>query len=212
MPFQSRNFNSIGGQALKATVGTPETIPGAPQVWSYRTEDARATVVAPGYFNALRNMLAPGDICFAVRINAAGAVQEQFAFSFNQVPATGNVTVTDVPYILGPDSLRSAQVEITPLAVASTEFTLILPPCTIHRIETVTTTLFTGATAALRVGTSLGGEQIVANVSVLAVARVSHTVVAAGAKFAGGTVFVRLAQTTPTAVGRARTIIEYSPD
>jgi hypothetical protein len=52
-------------------------------------------------------------------------------------------------------------------AVASTEFTLTLPPCTILRAVTTTTTTFTGATATIQAGATLGGVTQVAAVSIV---------------------------------------------
>jgi hypothetical protein len=75
MPFIRRNFAPIGGQATPSTSGTGEAVPGAPQRWSYRTQDTHATVDTSGYFNDVRALLEVGDIIDVVVINSSGAVQ-----------------------------------------------------------------------------------------------------------------------------------------
>ena len=73
MPFIRRNFGCIGGQSTRGT--GPETSPGAPQMWAYRTQDAHATVDNSGYFNEVRPLLEVGDIINVVVVNATGVVQ-----------------------------------------------------------------------------------------------------------------------------------------
>jgi hypothetical protein len=75
MPFIRRNFVPIGGQSTPSTSGTGEAVPGAPQRWSYRTQDAHATVDTSGYFNDVRLLLEVGDIIDVVVINGSGVVQ-----------------------------------------------------------------------------------------------------------------------------------------
>ena len=73
MPFIRRNFAPIGGQS---TAGTgPETSPGAPQFWSFRTQDAHATVDTAGYFNEVRALLEIGDIIHVSVVNGSGVLQ-----------------------------------------------------------------------------------------------------------------------------------------
>lgn len=110
--------------------------------------------------------------------------------------------------------VAAATVTLTPTAAASTEFTVVLPKCRIQRITTQTSTAFTGATVTAQVGTALGGAQIVAAVTVLAAGTVNHTLVAAAQAAtlaADTTLFIRLAQTTPTAVGAGTMTIEFIP-
>jgi hypothetical protein len=73
MPFIQKNFSTIGGQSTRGS--GPETSPGAPQMFTYRTEDAHATVDTSGYFNAVRPLLEVGDIITVVVVNGSGVVQ-----------------------------------------------------------------------------------------------------------------------------------------
>lgn len=73
MPFIRRNFAPIGGQSTRGS--GPETSPGAPQLWSYRTQDAHAAVDTSGYFNEVRAMLEVGDSIYVAVVNGAGALQ-----------------------------------------------------------------------------------------------------------------------------------------
>lgn len=75
MPFIRANFCAIGGQSRKSTSGTGESTPGAPQIWSYRTQDATATVDTAGYFNEVRQLLEVGDLILRCTINSSGVVQ-----------------------------------------------------------------------------------------------------------------------------------------
>ena len=73
MPFIRRNFGPIGGNA---TAGSgPETSPGTPQLWSYRTQDVHATVDTSGYFNEVRPLLEIGDSIYVAVVNASGVLQ-----------------------------------------------------------------------------------------------------------------------------------------
>lgn len=110
--------------------------------------------------------------------------------------------------------IAAASIALTPTAAASTEFTVVVPKCRILRVTTGTDTAFTGATVTAQVGTTLGGAQIVAAVDVKPAATVNHTLVAAtldDTLAEGTTLYVRLAQTTPTAVGDAVMTIEFVP-
>jgi hypothetical protein len=73
MPFIRRNFACLGGQSTRGS--GPETSPGAPQMWSYRTQDTHATVDTSGYFNEVRTLLDVGDIIWVVVVNSSGVVQ-----------------------------------------------------------------------------------------------------------------------------------------
>lgn len=101
---------------------------------------------------------------------------------------------------------------ITPTANANTDSTVALPVgFRLLRLTVQTTTAFTGATATLQVGSAAGGAQYAAATDIKAVG--SYTLTLTGAALtavnaAGGVLYVRLAQTTPTAVGSARLIIE----
>jgi hypothetical protein len=75
MPFTPRTFQPIGGQSFRGGSGSAVTVPGAPQVFSYRTDDATTVVDAAGYFNAVRQLLEIGDMIYRVTINGSGVVQ-----------------------------------------------------------------------------------------------------------------------------------------
>lgn len=57
MAFTKSSFQPIGGQARRGT---------APQMFTYKTEDAAATVDTAGYFNEVLALLDIGDIIFRV--------------------------------------------------------------------------------------------------------------------------------------------------
>jgi hypothetical protein len=73
MPFIANNFAMVSGHGRKGS--GPETSPGAPQVFTYRTADTHATVDTAGYFNAVRTLLEVGDIINVVVVNGAGVLQ-----------------------------------------------------------------------------------------------------------------------------------------
>lgn len=73
MPFVRRNFGPIGGQSTRGS--GPETSPGTPQFWSYRTQDATADVDTSGYFNEVRALLEIGDMIDVVVVNGSGVLQ-----------------------------------------------------------------------------------------------------------------------------------------
>jgi len=55
MAFSRTGINPIGGQSKKGT---------APQMWTYTSADAIATVNTAGYFNDMTNELSVGDVIF----------------------------------------------------------------------------------------------------------------------------------------------------
>lgn len=110
--------------------------------------------------------------------------------------------------------VAAATIPLIPTAGASTEFAVKLPKCRILRITTGTDTAFSGATVTAQVGTTLGGAQIVAAADVKPAGTVAHALVPATQDDTvadATTLFVRLAQTTPTAVGSATMTIEFVP-
>lgn len=170
-------------------------------VFHYRNTDSIETMLGAGYFNASAPQFQAGDEIIVSRTGANYGMT-----SLRVISATTTAVVVTNPRV------ESQALYVNPLAQASTEFTLTLPPCTILRATSTTTTTFTGATVTIQAGTALGGAQQIAAVSIISQGVVAHTIVASGNRFAGGTLFVRLAQTTPTAVGRAVFGIEYVPD
>jgi hypothetical protein len=75
MPFTPRTFQPIGGQTYRGGSNSAVTVPGAPQVFSYRTDDAAAAVDTAGYFASIRQLLEIGDMIYRVTINGSGVVQ-----------------------------------------------------------------------------------------------------------------------------------------
>lgn len=57
MAFLRANLTPIGGQSTKGV---------APQMWSYKTGDASATLDTSGYFNEVSTLLFVGDLILVV--------------------------------------------------------------------------------------------------------------------------------------------------
>jgi hypothetical protein len=95
MPFIRRNLSPIGGQATPIVNGSAETVPGCPQVWSYRTADAAAVVDTSGYFNEVAGSLRVGDWILRTTINASGVPQTNGIHIVQSISAAGVVDVTD---------------------------------------------------------------------------------------------------------------------
>lgn len=93
MPFVRRNFGPIGGQSTRGS--GPETSPGTPQFWSYRTQDATADVDTSGYFNEVAALLEVGDVIYRVSVNASGVVQTAGQHVVMTKTAAGVVNVAD---------------------------------------------------------------------------------------------------------------------
>lgn len=94
MPFIARNLAPLGGNATPIVIGSGENTPGTPQVWAYRTQDLPADVDTSGYFNAMANVLRPGDLIYRVTINASGVVQTA-GLHVVMTNAAGVVNVSD---------------------------------------------------------------------------------------------------------------------
>jgi hypothetical protein len=111
---------------------------------------------------------------------------------------------------------RPVEVIAAPLSVlaqASTDFSVALPRCRVLRVTQRTNTAYTGTTVTLQLGTTAGGQEVVAAVDVKAqsAARALTLVAAAapGLSDFAGTLFGRLAQTGPTAVGVGEVYVEF---
>jgi hypothetical protein len=125
------------------------------------------------------------------------------------------------PLRVGPPSAIGVvscvrQLDLVPLAAANTDLQLVMPRCQILGFTQMTRTAYTGATVALSLGITPGGAEIVSAADIRAQGfRQPLTVVATGVpllfNFTGGTLFARLAQTTPTAVGLGALFVEYIP-
>jgi hypothetical protein len=72
MAFKRANFQPIGGQACRG-------IGGAPQLFSYKTDDTHATVDSAGYFNEVRSLLNIGDMIDVVVVTNLDASNETFS-------------------------------------------------------------------------------------------------------------------------------------
>ena len=116
---------------------------------------------------------------------------------------------------LQPGALAGRTISLVPTAAANTDLTIPIPAGHVLRILQRTTTAYTGATATVQVGTTAGGAEVVAAADIKAVASRALTLVDANtASFtplAASTLYVRIAQTTPTAVGAGLLIIEFLP-
>ena len=55
MAYNANNLQPIGGQSKAGN---------APQMWSYQSADAQATVAASGYFNNAHSVLKVGDAVY----------------------------------------------------------------------------------------------------------------------------------------------------
>lgn len=93
MAFLRRAFGPIGGQSARGSGAG--TAPGSPQMWSYRTEDAHATIDTSGYFNEVRTLLEVGDLIYAVVVNGSGVVQT----AGHHVVMTKTSTAVDVSIV-----------------------------------------------------------------------------------------------------------------
>jgi hypothetical protein len=115
---------------------------------------------------------------------------------------------------------------LTPLAQASTDFVLYLPAgAQVTDITTYTSTAYTGTTVTAQVGSTSGGAEYVAAVSVKSAGTVAHTLVAGAlgslaslpadatvsalAGVATAPLYIRIAQTGATAVGAATMVVRY---
>ena len=85
MAFSSTGFNPIGGQSKAGN---------APQMWSYTTTDAAATVDTSGYFNSVAPLLKVGDIIYRVT-TSSGAVSTAGWHVVMSVSAAGVVDTSD---------------------------------------------------------------------------------------------------------------------
>lgn len=85
MAFVATNFQPIGGQAKAGN---------APQMWSYTTTDAAATVDTSGYFNDVAGLVKVGDLIYRVT-TSAGAVSTAGFHAVMSVSAAGVVDVSD---------------------------------------------------------------------------------------------------------------------
>jgi hypothetical protein len=103
-------------------------------------------------------------------------------------------------------------------AITNTDYTLSVPTgATIVTAAVYTTTAYTGTTANISIGSAAGGAQYVAATSIASIGIVQLALVNAAAaalvSMPAGTpnLFIRIAQsTTPTAVGAAMLVVDYT--
>lgn len=105
-------------------------------------------------------------------------------------------------------------INISATAVANTDFTIPMPAgYRLLRITNYNSTTYTGATVTLSVGTAAGGTQIINAHNILPAGVHTMAFVAAfnPTNVTNTTLFLRIAQTTPTAVGASTVVFEYVP-
>lgn len=130
-----------------------------------------------------------------------------------QQPFGENLQITEAVAI----SRVTVSQTMTVTATASTDFSFTIPQgALITGIDFYTSTTFTGATVTAAVGSAQGGAQYVAAVSIVSQGKVAATFVGTGIpnliNMPAGTnnLWIRIAQTTPTAVGSALAVVSYS--
>lgn len=100
MAFKRANFQPIGGQAARG-------IGGAPQMFSYKTDDAHAAVDTAGYFNEVRSLLQIGDLIYVVVVTNLDLATEALSTAGYHVvkdKSTTTVDVTDVTALTMTDT------------------------------------------------------------------------------------------------------------
>lgn len=85
MAFSMTGLNAIGGQSKAGN---------APQMWSYTTTDAAATVDTSGYFNSVASVLKVGDLIWRVT-TSSGAVSTAGWHVVMTISAAGVVDTSD---------------------------------------------------------------------------------------------------------------------
>jgi len=117
--------------------------------------------------------------------------------------AGGPVVVQKIALPVG----ANANTDIPPISVPAGK--------TLLRASVYTSTAYTGATVTIQIGTSAGDASYVAAATIAAIGVHSLALVAAAAAAlaalpATPNLFVRIVQTTPTAVGAATLVLEYA--
>lgn len=104
MAYAAANLQPAGGQGRKGK---------APQIWTYNTLDAAATVDSAGYFNSgtayagAYNLLEIGDLIYRVTWSTAIGTGGTFSTAGLHVvtgKASGTVDVTDATALGGTDT------------------------------------------------------------------------------------------------------------
>lgn len=109
MAFNIQNLASAGNNARPITDRTAGALGrGAPQMWTYVTEDAHTTVDGAGYFNGgtayggAYNQLNIGDLIYVVVLSSAAVSTAGFHVVVDK--ASGTLDVTNVNAITLTDS------------------------------------------------------------------------------------------------------------
>lgn len=92
MAFARANWSPIGGQSKKGT---------APNMWSYKTTDAKTAVDGAGYFNAVSGDVSIGDLIYSFASTGGTATASHHVVLSN---AAGVVDVGDGVTIAVSDS------------------------------------------------------------------------------------------------------------
>lgn len=85
MAFDAAGLNAAGGQSKAGN---------APQMWTYTTTDAAATVDTSGYFNSIASILKVGDLIYRVT-TSSGSVSTAGLHVVMSISAAGVVDVAD---------------------------------------------------------------------------------------------------------------------
>lgn len=68
----------------------------APRLWTYKTDDATATVDTAGYFNGAAGLLKVGDIIYRVTVTNLGASNEAVSTYGTHIVNANDGTTVDV--------------------------------------------------------------------------------------------------------------------
>ena len=116
---------------------------------------------------------------------------------------------------LQPGAIAGRTISLVPLAAANTDITVAVPAGHVLRILQRTTTAYTGTTVTVQVGITSGGAEVVAAADIKAIASRALTLVDANTgsftPLPAGTLYIRIVQTGPTAVGAGLLILEFLP-
>ncbi len=98
MAFIAKNFTTAGGNSAAGM---------APQMHTYKTDDAHATVDSANYFDTIRNLLRIGDLIYVCVVTNLGLSTEALStagFHVVKDKSTTHVDVTDVTVLTVTDT------------------------------------------------------------------------------------------------------------
>lgn len=100
-------------------------------------------------------------------------------------------------------------------AELTVNYTLAVAEAILVSIKVHTVTAFTGATVTIRIGTTVGGDDLVQDTDIKALGAhalaLEDAAIVSFTPFAGGNLHITITQTTPTAVGQAVVIVDAIP-